>query len=200
MYEPAIPAAPAAPASGPAFMGAVTIQGYAVRSSPVHAPPGQTATPETVAPDSARDGQTAFEFQPRTRLVFGRRHGPAARRHRLGPRVPAPAAGGGRWSGRGRTRGAGGTVARGRRHQRGAISRVRREPRYRHDRRRVRGRPAPGDRRHHRPGRRQFHGLRQGHQFSPDQRRPDGRLSGIRQGGAAAVADDRHPDDRRYRQ
>ena len=37
----------------------------------MHAPPGQTTTPETVAPDSAREVQTAFEFQLRTRLVFG---------------------------------------------------------------------------------------------------------------------------------
>ncbi len=37
----------------------------------MHAPPGHTTASETVAPGPARDALTAFEFQPRTRLVFG---------------------------------------------------------------------------------------------------------------------------------
>ena len=59
---------------------------------------------------------------------------------------------------------------------------------------------ASKDRLPRRPGRRQQHGYGQGLQFPADQRRADGGLLGRRQGCAADAAADRHSHDGRHRQ
>ena len=142
-----------------------------------------------------------FDFQPRTRVIFGpRRARPAGRagararrpahaarrrsRHRAAPATPRRAAG--------LLEAAGIEVCTF--HDFGANP----------DSAMVeagRAFAAPlGDRLDRRARRRQLARLRQGHQLPADQRRRDGRLPRLRQGRDAAAADDWRADDRRHRQ
>ena len=142
-----------------------------------------------------------FDFAPRTRVVFGagalsrlgelarelgfRRH---AARGRSGPaaeRPPGARAGPPR-SGRPR----GGRVHR--------LSSTTPTPRW--SSAAARPRATPRRRLLRGPGRRQLARLRQGRQLPAHERRPDGRLPGLRQGRAAPAAHDRRPHHRGHGQ
>ncbi len=101
---------------------------------------------------------------------------------------------------RGRPRGPGGCVPAGRGNRHDAVRRLRCQPRLGDGRGRRGARCRLGHRLDRRPRRRQLARLRQGHQLRSHQRRHDARLPRVRQSGEAAAADDRHSDDRWYRQ
>ena len=141
---------------------------------------------------------TPFDFDPSIRVVFGAGTLEPARRprQRIG-RPPRPARNRSRPR-PSRPRRTGPARATKRRPNDDHFFRRRRKP---HNRTRSRWRPPRPRPRPHQPnrrlGRRQRYGLRQGHQFPADQRRPNAVLPRLRQSRPTHAALHRHPHHRR---